>query len=175
MRGVAEQERQLDDVEGVNHRTELADADARQLVGAALRPIDRLLLAAELLGCVRLDADAPGGGVRFVACDDGGIAIGVYVERLHDQTGLCRCAGGNDRRGQCRALRRRGKTHRVASFNWIPTRVLGHPHQSFCVAEPGRSRERVVPHWQRGVGRRPMAAAQVRIDFRQWLRGDSAK
>ena len=63
VRGVAEQEGQVEHVEVVDHRAERADADARELDGADLRLLDRFLLAAELHGGIHLHVSRP-----LVAC-----------------------------------------------------------------------------------------------------------
>jgi len=57
VRGVAEQERQIEYVEIVDHRPDRADADAGKLDGADLRLLDRFLFAAKLHGGVHLHAE----------------------------------------------------------------------------------------------------------------------
>jgi hypothetical protein len=89
MLGAAKQERQVEDIEVVDHRPQRADADPGELQGADLRLLDRLLLAAELHRRIHLDAE-PAAGCRFELFSHildglyGRVAFGVNVRRLED-------------------------------------------------------------------------------------------
>src|SRR6266852_2174334 len=90
VRGVAEQERQVEDVEIVDHRPERADADPRELNGADLGLLDRFLLAAELHRAVHLHAQPSRGRVLELAAEafhrrDGRITGRVHVGGLEHQ------------------------------------------------------------------------------------------
>ncbi len=90
MRGVAEQERQIEHVEIVDHRAERAARNAGELDGADLRLLDGFLLAAELHRRVHLHAEPPlGRGFKlFAEAFDRGdrrIACGVDIRRLERQ------------------------------------------------------------------------------------------
>ena len=100
-RGVAEHERQVEDVELGHERAHRTDADARDLQGADLGLLDHLLLAAELHGGVHLDADAPvGGGLELLAHAlhrlDGRIAERMHVRGLEHDLGLREGVGHPD-------------------------------------------------------------------------------
>ena len=93
VRGVAEHERQVEDVELRHDRAHGADADAGDLQRAHLRLLDHLLLAAELHRGIHLDADAAvGGGLQLLAHAHHGlhrrVAERVHVGGLEHELGL---------------------------------------------------------------------------------------
>ena len=107
VRGVAEQERQVEHVEVVDHRAERADTDARHRDRADLGLLDRLLLAAELHGGEHLHAQpAVGRLVELLAHvlhrDHGRIADRMDVRGLEHELLL--------RRALARKARGRGST-----------------------------------------------------------------
>ncbi len=121
--GVAEEERQVEDVEVGNDRPQRPDADPGELQGADLRLLDRLLLAAELHRGIHLDADAAAGR-RFELLAhvldrlDGRVALGVHVRGLQHRRWLRpsvaqRCRG--EERGASRQRQQIPSLHAVPS------------------------------------------------------------
>ena len=127
MRGVAEHERQIEDVELGDERPHRPDTDACHLQRAELRLLDHLLFAAELHRRIHLDAEPAGArGFELLAHAhdrlDRRIAERVHVGRLEDGFLLseCRYPGGSD------AERRAGTEaqHRATIHDVLPGRAL---------------------------------------------------
>ena len=118
MRGVSEQERQVDDVERIDHRAKRADADPRHCERADLGLLDRLLLAAELHGGKHLHGEPPVGRLvellaKVFHRDDGGIAGRMDIRGLEHEL-LLRAASARQA-GDCGSAQ--GAEHHCSSLH----------------------------------------------------------
>ncbi len=90
VRGIAEQKRQVENVEIIDHGPERADADARDLDGADLGLLDRLLFAAKLHRGEHLHAQPAIGRLFELLAEvlhrhHGWISGRMHVRRLEDE------------------------------------------------------------------------------------------
>ena len=124
----AKQERQIEDVEVVDDRSQCPDADPGELQRADLRLLDRLFLAAQLHRGIHLDAE-PAPGRRFELFPhlfdrlDSRIALGMHVGCLEHHFLVGRFGAGADQTKQQyrdRELQRTASIHDVS----LPSRVV---------------------------------------------------
>ena len=164
MRGVAEQERQAEDVEVRDHRSERADTDPDQRDRADLRLLDRLLFAAELHRGVHLNAEAAVGrlGQRRAHVLDGlnrRIALRMNVGRFEDELVIGRgkrCRTGHDqpraaKNRRARAYRMAPGDHDFLPAGWSFDGVWLRSYDDRQSHGKGRARETQGPPGRRGL------------------------